>query len=385
MRILTAHNYYLEPGGEDEVFSSEARLLEDRGHTVLRHSTDNRRTLGMSRIEVAAKAVWNRKAGRELGSLIERRRPEVVHFHNTFPLLSPACYGAARARGAAVVQTLHNYRLLCPNALLERGGSACESCLGRAVAWPGVLHGCYRRSRAATAAVAGMSAVHRAAGIWANAVDLYVALTAFARSRFVAGGLPAGKIVVKPNFVWPDPGAGTETGGYAVFAGRHMEEKGLGVLAGAWERLNGSPPLKTVGGGPDEAVLGGVTGVELLGHRPRAEVLGLMRQAAFLVFPSLCYEGLPMVILEAFCCGLPVIASRLGAMAEIIEDGRTGLLFTPGDAADLAAKVEWLLAHPVALARMRREARAEFEAKYTAARNYEMLMEIYERARASRN
>ncbi|HXN45443.1 MAG TPA: glycosyltransferase [Bryobacteraceae bacterium] len=385
MRILTAHNYYLEPGGEDQVFRSEAHLLEDRGHTVLEHSVDNRRAAGMSRLQIAASAVWNRSSGRVLRSLMAAHRPEVVHFHNTFPLLSPSCYGAAREGGAAVVQTLHNYRLLCPGALLERSGSPCEACVGRPLAWPGILHGCYRSSRAATAALAGMTAAHRAAGTWSHAVDVYVALTRFARARFVEGGLPAAKIVVKPNFVWPDPGRGAGSGGYALFAGRMSEEKGVATLAAAWTLLDGALPLKAAGDGPLAGTLTGVPGIEWLGRRTREDVLGLMQEASFLVFPSLCYEGLPMAVLEAFACGLPVIASRRGAMAEVVEDGRTGLLFRPSDAGDLAATVAWAASHPTELSRMRREARAEFESRYTAGLNYQALIEIYERARSSRS
>lgn len=385
MRILAAHNYYLEPGGEDQVFLSEAHLLERRSHFVLRHSVDNRLALRMSRLGVAAAAVWNVAAGRRLGSLMAQYRPDLVHFHNTFPLLSPACYRAAREGGAAVVQTLHNYRLLCPGALLARRAAPCESCLGRGLAWPGILHGCYRESRAATAALAAMTAVHRAAGTWSHAVDLYVALTRFARDRFVEGGLPSARIVVKPNFVWPDPGAGAGSGGYALFAGRLSQEKGLETLVGAWKLLGGKPPLKVAGDGPLAGTLTGVAGVEPLGRRSREDVLGLMQQASFLVFPSVCYEGLPMSILEAFACGLPVIASRLGAMAEVVEDGRTGLLFTPGDAGELAARIAWAASHPLEIGRMRREARAEFEARYTAERNYQALIEIYERARSTRN
>jgi glycosyltransferase involved in cell wall biosynthesis len=385
MRILTAHNYYLEPGGEDQVFRSEAHLLEDRGHAVLRHSVDNRRAVEMSRLRIAAAAVWNRASGRGLRSLMAAHRPELVHFHNTFPLLSPACYDAAREGGAAVIQTLHNYRLLCPGALLERSSSPCESCVGRRLAWPGIVHGCYRASRASTAALAGMNAVHWAAGTWGRAVDVYVALTRFARARFVEGGLPAAKIVVKPNFVWPDPGRGAGSGGYALFAGRMSEEKGLATLAAAWKLLDGALPLKAAGDGPLARTLNGVPGIERLGRRTREDVLGLMQEASFLVFPSLCYEGLPMAILEAFACGLPVIASRRGAMAEVVEDGRTGLLFRPGDPSDLAATIAWAALHPTELRRMRREARAEFESRYTAARNYQALIEIYERARSTRN
>ncbi len=385
MRILTAHNFYLEPGGEDEVFRSEARLLEQRGHAVLRHSADNRATLDMTRLELAAAAVWNRESCHQIASLMAEHHSQLVHFHNTFPLLSPACYQAARSRGAAVVQTLHNYRLLCPDALLARGAAPCESCLGRPLAWPGIVHGCYRHSRAASAVLAAMTAVHRAAGTWSQAVDVYVALTQFARARFIEGGLPAAKVVVKANFVWPDPGMGTGTGGYALFAGRLSEEKGLSTVSTAWTRLNGKAPLKVAGDGPLAATLAGAPGIEPLGRQTREAVLRLMQDAAFLVFPSVCYENLPMSILEAFACGLPVIASRLGSMAEVVEEGRTGLLFTPGDAEDLAAKVEWAASHPTELARMRREARAEFEARYTASRNYQALIEIYEQALASRN
>jgi glycosyltransferase involved in cell wall biosynthesis len=230
-----------------------------------------------------------------------------------------------------------------------------------------------------------MTAVHRAAGTWSHAVDLYVALTRFARDRFVEGGLPSARIVVKPNFVWPDPGAGAGSGGYALFAGRLSQEKGLETLVGAWKLLGGKPPLKVAGDGPLAGTLTGVAGVEPLGRRSREDVLGLMQQASFLVFPSVCYEGLPMSILEAFACGLPVIASRLGAMAEVVEDGRTGLLFTPGDAGELAARIAWAASHPLEIGRMRREARAEFEARYTAERNYQALIEIYERARSTRN
>jgi glycosyltransferase involved in cell wall biosynthesis len=385
MRIVVAHNFYLQPGGEDRIFDSEATLLERHGHTVIRHTVGNQSVLGRNPVGTAAAAVWNRHASRELASLIQRGRPEVVHFHNTFPVLSPACYRAARRGGASVVQTLQNYRLLCPGALLERGGAPCESCLGKTLAWRGVVHGCYRHSRAATAAVAGMTAIHRMAGTWAEAVDVYLAPTQFSIPLFVAGGLPAAKVVAKPNFVWPDPGPGTGSGGYPLFCGRFSAEKGLATLARAWEHLGGCPPLRAAGYGPDAQALQGAPGIELLGRRSRAEVVALMQEAAFLVFPSVWYEGLPMTIVEAFACGLPVIASRLGAMEELIEDGRTGLLFTPGDASDLAAKVEWAMAHTAEMGRMRREARAEFEARYTAARNYQALMEIYDRARAARN
>ncbi|WP_460361807.1 glycosyltransferase family 4 protein [Thermus antranikianii] len=358
-------------------------LLREKEHEVAEFTSRNHELEGMPPWRQGLVTLWNQGAYRRVREAIRQRRPDLVHVHNTFPLASPAVIHAAKAEGVPVVMTLHNYRLLCVNALFFREGRVCEDCLGR-LPWRGVVHGCYRDSRLASLGVASMLALHRALGTW-NLVDRFIALTEFARQKFVEGGLPAEKIVVKPNFVHPDPGPGEGKGGYALFVGRLSPEKGVRTLLRAWERLKGIP-LKIVGDGPLQAEMedlvrgGGLEGVEMLGRRPREEVLGLMREAGVLVFPSECYENFPMTVAEAFACGLPVVASRLGAMAGIVEDGRTGLHFRPGDPEDLAAKVEWLLDHPVELARMRREARAEYEAKYTAERNYQLLMEIYGQA-----
>ena len=209
-------------------------------------------------------------------------------------------------------------------------------------------------------------------------MDLYIALSEFAQRKFIDGGLPANRIVVKPNFVSPDPGVGTGRGNYALFAGRVSTEKGIPVLASAWSEL-AQIPLVIAGDGP----LSGTEwpqGVSWIGRQSRAKLMALMRDARVLIFPSGCYEGAPMTIVEAFACGLPVIASNLGSMAEMVAHERTGLLFNPGDAADLARKVRWAFEHPEAIDAMRVAARREFEEKYTAERNYEMLTAIYETA-----
>ncbi|BDG26762.1 hypothetical protein TthSNM66_13980 [Thermus thermophilus] len=329
-----------------------------------------------------AVTLWNQEAHRRVREALRAHRPDLVHVHNTFPLASPAVVHAAKAEGVPVVMTLRNYRLLCVNALFFREGRVCEDCLGR-LPWRGVVHGCYRDSRLASLGVASMLALHRALGTW-NLVDRFIALTEFARRKFVEGGLPAEKIVVKPNFVHPDPGPGEGRGGYALFVGRLSPEKGVGTLLRAWGLLGGRVPLKVVGDGPlaDEVQEAArrLPGVEWLGRKSPEEVYALMGEAAFLVFPSEWYETFGRVAIEAFAKGTPVVASRIGAVGEVTEDGRTGLHFRPGDPEDLAAKVEWLLAHPTELARMRREARAEYEAKYTAERNYQLLMEIYGQA-----
>jgi glycosyltransferase involved in cell wall biosynthesis len=384
MKILAVHNRYQRPGGEDQVFVDETALLETRNHRVLRYEVHNEQVKQVNRLILAKDTVWNTSAYRELGALIRRERPDVVHFHNTLPLVSPAGYYAARAEGVPVIQTLHNYRLLCPVALFFRDGRVCEDCMGKTVPWPGVVHRCYRGSRAASGVVATMLTVHRALRTWTEMVDVYVALTEFARNKFIEGGLPAGKIVVKPNFVAPDPGQGPGGGGYALFVGRLAPEKGTGTMLAAWDRLGTRIPLKIVGDGPlrDRVVEAAArqSNVEWLGHRPVADVHELMGKADMLVFPSQWYETFGRVAAEAFAAGTPVIAANIGAVAELVEHGRTGLKFRPGDAEDLVTQVEWALSHPAELRSMREEVRAEFEAKYTAERNYRTLMEIYEAA-----
>lgn len=384
MKILVVHNKYQQAGGEDRVFSEEAALLEERGHSVARYCLDNDPASEMNRLALARKTIWNSASYRELRALIRWERPDVAHFHNTFLMVSPAGYYAARAEGVPVVQTLHNYRLLCPDALFFRDGGVCEDCVGKAVPWPGVMHKCYRGSRAASATVAAMLTVHRALRTWTEKVDVFVALTDFARRKFIEGGLPAEKIVVKPNFVHPDPGPGAGDVGYALFVGRLSPEKGVETLLSAWERLGWRVPLKVVGDGPLRErlveVAGKRLGLEYLGFRSAEEVHSLMRGASLLVFPSEWYETFGRVAAEAFAAGTPVIAADIGAVAEIVEHGRTGLRFRPGDEEDLAAQVEEMLSDPARLSGMRRAARAEFESKYAAERNYEMLSGIYSSA-----
>src|SRR5215211_639704 len=382
MKILLAHNKYQQPGGEDQVFATEAALLEAHGHRVLRYSVHNDQVAGMTPVALAGSTVWNRSSYRELRSLIRQERPQLAHFHNTLPLVSPAGYYAAKAEGVPVVQTLHNYRLLCPNSLFFRDGHVCEDCQGKLVPWPGVLHACYRGSRPASGAVAAMLTTHRGLRTWTEQVDVYIATTEFARGKFIQGGLPVEKLVVKPNFLHPAPTPGKVQGDYALFVGRLSPEKGIGTLLAAWKRLRTRIPLKIVGDGPLAEEVANATKAleraEWLGRQPREGVLTLMKGASVLVFPSTCYENFPVTILEAYAVGLPVIASDLGGMSSLIDHGRTGLHFRPGDPEDLVAKVEWASAHPAELAGMRSEARGEFEAKYTAERNYKALKEIYE-------
>ncbi len=381
MRILLVHNHYRQPGGEDQAFAAEGALLAAYGHRVVRYTLHNDQAEQRGRLRLMGNALWNNSVFHELRGLIQRERPHIVHFHNTFPLISPSAYYAARAERVPVVQTLHNYRLLCLNGLFFRNGRVCEDCLGRAV-WPGVVHASYRGSRAASGLVAAVLTVHRALGTWTRMVNIYIALTEFARQKFIQGGLPAEKIVLKPHFVSPDPGpAEMHDRSYALFVGRLSAEKGVDTMLAAWEKLAGHVPLNIVGDGPlaprvAEAAKH-LPGVRWLGQRPPNEVHALMGEAALLVVPSLAYETFGRVAIEAFARGTPVIAPETGAIAELVDSGRTGLHCRPGDPENLAARVAWLWSHPGKITEMGREARYEFERKYTAERNYQMLMQIY--------
>jgi glycosyltransferase involved in cell wall biosynthesis len=256
-------------------------------------------------------------------------------------------YYAADAERVAVVQTLHNYRLLCPSAVCFRDGHVCTDCLGKPVAWPAIRHACYRGSRSATAAVVTMLSVHRLLGTWHQKTSVYIVLTELARRLFMRAGLPADKLVLKPNFVEPDPGLGTGGGGYAIFVGRLSSEKGITVLLDAWRRIGGRIPLRIVGDGPLSSLVAEaavrIPGVTWLGRQTREEIASLVGDAACLVFPSECYETFGRVIVEAFAGGTPVLAADHGAGGELVSDGITGLLFRHGDAHDLADKVIQLM------------------------------------------
>jgi glycosyltransferase involved in cell wall biosynthesis len=386
MHIFQAHNNYQIRGGEDETCDSEAKLLQDMGHKVEIYTDNNDRVAAINLTNLALTTIWSSEAYTKVKHILKRQTYDVMHVHNFFPLISPSIYYAAKDVGIPVVQTLHNYRFLCPNALFFRDGQVCEDCLGKSVPLPSLLHNCYRENKAATAAVATMLSVHNFLNTWKEKVDCYIALTEFARNKFIQGGFPEDKIVVKPHFIDPDPGIGSGNGGYALYVGRLSVEKGLDTLLTAWEQLGGNIPLKIIGDGPlsdrvKEAAQK-LPDVEWLGRKPVHEVYEIMGEAKVLIFPSKWYETFGRVAIEAFAKGTPVIASNIGAIAELVDPGRTGLHFRPGDAQDLAEKMQWIISHPTQLIQMRQEARTEFESKYTAKENYQQLMHIFAQAKS---
>lgn len=384
MHILSIHNAYQMRGGEDESSELEESLLREHGHHVTRYEEHNDRIASLSPVHLALRTVWSRESYHKVRQHLRQCPTDLVHVQNFFPLISPSVYYAAQAHRVPVVQSIRNYRLICPNGLFFRAGRVCEDCMGKRLPWPGALHACYRQNHAASATVVTMLTLHRLLRTWLKQVNLFIAISQFARQKCIEAGLPEEKIVVKPNFVHPDPGMGSGRGGYALYVGRLSVEKGLDTLLDAWARLHSPIPLKIVGDGPLAAQVGAVAQrlphVTWLGQRSRAETQAFMGEAMMLIFPSKWYETFGRVAVEAFAVGTPVIAAKLGAIAELVEHGCTGLHFRPGDAVDLAAQVEWATAHPQQLQGMRREARAVFAARYTGLVNYRQLMEIYGRA-----
>jgi glycosyltransferase involved in cell wall biosynthesis len=380
-RVLVVHNAYQHRGGEDSVVEAEIALLRAHGHEVETWFRSNDQVAGMSSLSLAGQTLWSGRTSHDLAELIRRFRPDVIHAHNTFPLISPSLYWAAERAGVPVVQTLHNFRLMCLNALFLRKDKVCEDCMGR-LPWRGVTRACYRGSHAASAALAGMLALHRGLGTYRNKVARYIALNEFCRGKFIEGGLPAGRVVVKPNFVdFAEPEAAPRAG--LLFVGRLSAEKGVATLAEAMALLSGVL-LRVAGEGPEGGLLEGVAGVMRLGSLPGEAVREEMGRATALVVPSIWYENFPRTIVEAFACGLPVIASRIGALAELVRDGETGLLFEPGNPRDLAARLAWAQAHPREMAAMGCKARSQYEAEFSAEVNYRRLIEIYDEAIAER-
>ena len=381
LRVIVAHDRYQHSGGEDAVVDAEIALLKADGHAVVEYRRDNHDLKRLPLAQAALQTFWSGRTTQEAGALIDSFAPDVLHVHNTLPLISPSIYWAAHQRRVPVVQTLHNFRLICPQGLMLRNDKPCEDCVGK-LPWRGVVHACYRQSRMQTGVLAGMVAAHSLAGTWRNKVTRYIALNEFCRGRFIAGGLPADKIAVKPNFV-DLPAPGTQTRHGFLYVGRLSREKGVQVLVDALQHGPLTEPITVAGSGPEAWRLENMAGLTPIGALAADDVYAHMRSARALILPSIWYENFPRTLVEAFACGLPVIASRLGAMAALVDDGQTGLLFEPGNPADLAAKLAWATQHPAEMLKMGAAARLHYEATLTGESNLRLLLGIYQDAIAA--
>jgi glycosyltransferase involved in cell wall biosynthesis len=380
MRLLLIHNSYRQKGGEDVAVSAEYEMLLARGCKVSTFWVDNDGILKLSdKIFTALHTPYSYAVKKAVYERIIEFKPDVIHVHNFFPRITPSVYDACHDARVPVVQTLHNYRTICPGALLMREGKICEECVD-GTAYRAVRYGCYRESFLGTLAAARMVQFHRKRKTWIKKVDGFIALTDFSRCKFIEGGFPPDKIHVKPNFISNTTFANKERRGCALFIGRLSREKGIDTLVNAWDDI--TYPLIIAGEGnfPCKSGNNPCSNVQFQGKLNREEVFSRMSESLFLVMPSECYEGFPLVIAEAFAHGLPVLASRLGSMAEIVTDGVTGLHFRAGDPRDLAEKARWMFENPEECRKMGENARRVYEDKYTAEANYRILMKIYRNA-----
>jgi glycosyltransferase involved in cell wall biosynthesis len=383
LSVLVIHNRYQQPGGEDAVVHAEVELLRRAGHRVVQYVRDNSAIANYPSLRQASlffSATWDRRAYAQIRALIQKERPDIAHCHNLLPQVSPAAYYACRSAGVPVVQTLHNYRLLCPAGTCFNHLGVCGKC-NPSLAYS-IGRGCYRGSRLQTAAVALMLKAHRWRGTWNHVVDAYLAPSRFCRDYFVEAGLPEAKVHLKRNFLERDPGQRTGRGDYALFAGRLSAEKGVLEMLNIWQRLP-HIPLVIAGGGPlyDEARClverSASAHIKLLGRLDPQQALVQMKGARFLVFPSRWNEPFGMGLIEAAACGVPSIASRIGAIPELVIDNHTGLLFDPQNFNELADKAQWAWAQAQEMEAMGSAARQLYQQDFTAEKNYAALMEIY--------
>lgn len=356
-------------------------MLRRRGHDVVEHVLENTRVAPRQMISVGLRSLWNTPEAERVKALIRSVQPDVLKVDNFFPQFSPSIFRAAKTMGVPTVLSVRNYRLVCPSANLFRDGHPCSECVGRPVAWPGVLHRCYRGSLLQSGAVAASNAVARARGVWADEVDRYVAVSRFVEQQLVDGGLPAGKIVVKPNFI-TDTGAGDGAGGYAIYVGRLTEEKGVRSMLRAWAASRRLPALRIIGDGPLEGEVRAAASADprIVAHGRVAlgEVIGMLGQAAMLLFPSAWYEPFGRSIVEAYSKATPVVAAETPPIHDMVAEGVTGMLYRPEDHEQLAATVQAMVRDPERLRAMRHSARARYIEHYTEEANYAAMMRIFQ-------
>jgi glycosyltransferase involved in cell wall biosynthesis len=385
MRILVVHHRYRVRGGEDQAVDREVALLRSGGQEVELWERDSREISGFaSRVKVGLSLSYSEQSRFELFKKLEAYRPDIVHVHNWFPSFTPSIYDACLDARIPVVQTQHNYRIFCANGLLARDESPCELCLGGNT-WPSVKYACYQNSRVQSYLQSRMISYHRKKNTWNAKVDQFIALSEFSAEKLAEGGIQREKIRIKPNFAFPpDAGLKRKPEGYALYIGRLSEEKGLRTLMKAWSGRE--QPLFVAGDGPLRRELEAQNNpaVKFLGALPFPKVTDLMSRADFLVLPSECYENFPLVVAEAFSLGLPVIASRLGSLAEIVRDGVNGISFTAGNVAELREKIRRVSSDAELRECLAQGALADYAGLYTPAVNLEQLLKIYREVIAAR-
>lgn len=384
LSILLVHNEYLLAGGEDSVLQAESALLRARGEQVHFHIVSSKSIdTKLKAMFVAWNFSYSSASKDEIKGLLATLRPDVVHVHNFVPLITPSVFDACQEFGVPVVQTLHNFRHICSASVLLRAGRICERCV-TGTHYNAALNRCYRGSFVQSLVHAHMLEKHRRLRTWSHKVDRFIAVGRFVRDKYVAAGFPPERIAVKYNFL-PDEFAGPPgdpaerwASPRALYVGRLAREKGVQTMIQAWRGIG--IPLDVIGGGPllEDLRASAPANVTIHGARPRADIFAAMRTATFQIMPSEWYEACPMVVVEGMAHGMPILASRLGAMQELVSDGETGLLFEPGNADDLASKVGWALSHREDMKSMAIRARDVSGERFNAAQNYRDLRNIYD-------
>jgi glycosyltransferase involved in cell wall biosynthesis len=395
IKVLFVHNYYQEAGGEDRVVEQEIQLLKQNGIKVASYFTDNKNIKidGIyNKVRLGLNTIWSFKEYRNIKKKITIERPDVVHFHNTFPLLSPSVYYAAKDLGIPVVQTLHNYRLACPNALFLRNGLICEKCVSGSLFYS-IKYACYRNSRLQTIPLSAMLLTHRALKTWNKKVDKYIALTKFAKDKFVENGINANKITVKPNYIdkkFKSKISKNHKNNNILFVGRISKEKGLDILLEAWVQVKNKKNglLEIIGDGPlkqeFEQKYKEYSDIKFYGKLDNEIVLNYISNAKYIVVPSICFEGFPMTIVEAYSVGTPVISSNIGSLKEIVNNEVTGFHFKNNNVSSLVSVLSKALLFSN-YSTLVENVKNQFEMSYTSDYNFRKLIEIYEEVIRKRN
>lgn len=388
MKILVIHNQYLEKGGEDRVVDSEIKMLKDAGNQVVYYKCSNNdiKSFGFfKKIKFLFKDInWNRKSYEEIKRIAREEKPDLAHIHNIFIYLSSSAYFALKEVGIPVVQTLHNYRLICLKGTFYANNRICEDCLSGNYL-KAVFKKCWRDSFILSAFLAKMLYKNTKSKIFQENVDAFITLSEFSRNKFKQAGFPEDKLFIKPNFVdFKLSAEGKKR--YGLFLGRLVDYKGVDTLLKAYAKLD-KHYLKIIGGGPmlNEVKnrIKNSKNIQLLGALPYEEAMDYLRKAAFVIFPSECYENMPLTIIESLASATPVIASDLGAMRGLVEDNITGLLFKAHDPEDLVKKIRFLTDNNELYEKMKINARKCYEGRFTKQLNYEILMKIYNKAMVS--
>ncbi|MDH3705402.1 MAG: glycosyltransferase family 4 protein [Acidimicrobiia bacterium] len=381
-RVLQVHNRPRQPGGADRMVDQERDVLTEHGHVVEQWLLDSQ---SLSGLRAGVAAIWNPSARRSLRRTVAEFEPDLIHLHTPFPFLSASVFEAFA--DLPVVHTVHSYRWSCIAGTHYLDGATCDACVGRTIPVPAARNRCYQDSLVPSLALAAGLTVHRLKGSL-DRIDRVVTFSPSTAEQLVRTAVAPEKIAIVPNFV-EDPGPPTDhDDGYALFLGRLTAEKGIVTLVQAWtqHRQRDGLRLTIVGDGPLGSWVKSIAShhdeVDFLGWRDRDFVGDLLRRASCLVFPSEWYEGMPLSILEAFACGVPVLVSDVGNYWRMVEPGRTGHVFRSQDPADLARLVDDLANRPSVLSQMRPHCRAAYEAHHTPTVGYERLARLYDEVMA---